>query len=33
VNTLIRHGFRIDALAEPNETLPQFLAIGCTRNA
>jgi len=32
-NTLIRHGFAIQAIAEPSDTLPQFLALGCRRQA
>jgi 2-polyprenyl-3-methyl-5-hydroxy-6-metoxy-1,4-benzoquinol methylase len=29
LNTLIRNGLRIEGLAEPRDTLPQFLAVGC----
>jgi SAM-dependent methyltransferase len=31
VNTLIRHGLQISAIAEPEDAQPQFLAIGCRR--
>lgn len=33
VNTLTRHALRIQAFAEPRDTLPQFLTIGCRRES
>lgn len=31
VNTLVRHGLRIEGIAEAAEVVPRFLAIGCVR--
>jgi hypothetical protein len=32
LNTLISHGLQIGGVAEPIDTLPQFLAIACYRD-